>query len=204
MGRPLRDDDWPAIFAAAINGELFNSSIGIADLALGTTGWSAKTVGPGQVYASGNHVRLISGRNDVGYAYENPNPFADIQETGRQVLQIWNHRVEQANQQYPNLRVVVLVRDMDNFRFQLFEHQAVQFDPANYTWSLNRSGRNLEARTVQGNEHSFTWQSGGKQFTIIQPIAGSARSFTIRRPETLDVEQVLNNLGFDDSWVTFL
>ena len=204
VGRPIRDTDWPDIFAAAVDGTHLNRPQGIVDVALGTTAWSAKTVGPGQVNAAGTHVRLISGRNDVQYSYGNQQPLSDVQETGNQVLRIWNGRVEEATQQYPQLRTIVLLRDMEQFQFKLFEHQTVQFDPADYTWRLNRSGRNLEARTIRGDVHSFTWQSGGTQFTIIQPIVGSARSFAVREPNRLNSQQFLENLGFDDSWVTFL
>ena len=74
----------------------------------------------------------------MNYSYDNDNPLANIQETGNQVLQIWNARVEQATQQYPNMRTIVLIRDMEEFEFTLFEHQTVQYDPANFTWTLNQ------------------------------------------------------------------
>lgn len=197
----LSGDDWGDIFAAAVNGVHLQSPLGIADIALGTTAWSAKTVqGKNAATAS---VRLISGRNSPIFSAGNQDLFADIQETGNQVLQIWNARVEEASQQYPHLRTIVLIRDMSSFRFNLFEQQTVQFDPADYSWSLNTRG-NFEGRSVQGNRHSFTWQPHGSQFTIIRQVGGSARSFAVNKPDTLDPEQVLNNLGFDDSWVTFL
>lgn len=168
---------------------------------MGTTAWSAKTV-QGKNAAASN-VRLISGRNSPIFSAGNQDLFADIQETGNQVLQIWNARVEEASQQYPHLRTIVLIRDMSSFRFKLFEQQTVQFDPADYTWRIN-ARRNFEGHSVQGNRHSFTWQPHGSQFTIVRQVGGSARSFAVKKPDTIDPEQVLNNLGFDDSWVTFL
>lgn len=152
--------------------------------------------------AAAASVRLISGRNSPIFSAGNQDLFADVQETGNQVLQIWNARVEEASQQYPHLRTIVLIRDMSSFRFKLFEQQTVQFDPADYTWRLN-ARRNFEGRSVQGNRHSFTWQPHGSQFTIIRQVGGSARAFALRKPDTLDSEQFLANLGFDDSWVTF-
>ena len=140
----------------------------------------------------------------MNYSFENDNPLANIQETGNQVLQIWNARVEQATQRYPNIRTVVLIRNIAEFEFTLFEHQTVQYDPANFTWTLNRSGRNIVAHSNSDNVHSFTWQSGGRQFTIIQPLASSARRFRIRRPEVINQQQVLESIGYDDSWLTFL
>ena len=198
----LSGDDWGDIFAAAVNGEHFKSPLGIADVALGNTAWSAKTVSSRNPTTT-ERVRLISGRNAPVFSYGNDDPFADVQETGSQVLKIWNARVEEATERYPNLRTVVLIRDMEGFRFKIFENQTAQFDPADYEWSRN-SRNNLEGRTVQGETHTFTWQPHGSQFTIIRPVSGSARSFEVRKPGTLDPQQVLASLGYAANWVTFL
>ena len=116
----LSGDDWGDIFAAAVDGEHFRSPIGIADVVLGNTAaWSAKTIVARNPIAT-EQVRLISGRNAPVFSFGNNDPFADVQETGAQVLQIWNARVEEATQQYPHLRTVVLVRDMEGFRFKHF------------------------------------------------------------------------------------
>ena len=197
----ISGDDWGDIFAAAVNGEHFKSPLGIADVALGNTAWSAKTVSSRNPVAT-ERIRLISGRNAPVFSFGNDDPFADIQETGRQVLAIWNARVEEATTQYPNLRAVVLIRDMDGFRFKVFETQTSQFDPADYNWSLN-ARNNLEGRDIRG-VHTFTWQPHGAQFTIIRPVSGSARSFGVRKPGTLNPQQVLSSLGYSSNWVTFL
>ena len=198
----MSGDDWGDIFAAAVNGEHFRSPLGIADVALGNTAWSAKTVGSRNPITT-TQVRLISGRNAPVFSFGNDDPFADIQETGRQVLQIWNARVEEATAQYPNSRAVVLIRDMEGFRFKIFETQTSQFDPADFAWSRN-ARNNLEGRAVQGGAHTFTWQPHGSQFTIIRPVSGSARSFEVRKPGTLDPQQVLSSLGYSQNWVTFI
>ena len=195
-------DDWGDIFAAAVNGEHFRSPLGIADVALGNTAWSAKTVkreNPNSV----RNVRLVSGRNNVGYSYGNDAPLANIQQTGEQVLRIWNGRVEEAMEKYPHLRTIVLIRNMSTFHFTVFEQPAVLYDPADYSWGLNR-GNNLVGTSRQDGSHAFTWQPNGSQFTIIRQVSGSARSFSIRKPETLDPQQVLSSLGYADDWVTFL
>ena len=119
------------------------------------------------------------------------------------MLQIWNNRVETAAQQYPHLRTIVLIRDMGEFRFKIFETQTAQFDPADYTWRRNARD-NLEGCSIDGNTHTFTWQPHGSQFTIIRPVSGSARSFAVRKPGTLDPQQVLAGLGYGADWVTFL
>ena len=176
--------------------------MGIADVALGNTAWSAKTVTSRNPVAN-TSVRLISGRNAPVFSFGNDDPFADFQETGSQVLQIWNARVEEATQRYPHLRTVVLIRDMSGFRFKIFETQTAQFDPADFAWTLN-TRNNFEGRTVQGGIHTFTWQPHGSQFTIIRPVSGSARSFSVRKPEVLNPQQMLASLGYSYDWVTFL
>lgn len=198
----MSGDDWGDIFAAAVGGDHLRSPLGIADVALGNTAWSAKTVSARDPAAVAR-VRLISGRNAPVFSYGNEDPFADVQETGKQVLEIWNSRVEEATQRYPHLRTVALIRDMSGFRFKIFEAQTAQFDPADYRWTRN-ARNNLEGHAVSGDTHVFTWQPHGSQFTIIRQVSGSARSFSIRKPETLDPQQVLSSLGYSDDWVTFL
>jgi hypothetical protein len=198
----LDGDDWGDIFAAAVNGIHLNSPLGVIDVTLGTTGWSAKTVKAG-VPASSSRVRLISGRNSPIFSHGTQDFFADIQETGNQVLQIWNARVEEATQQHPHLRTIILLRNIETFQFKVFEQPTMQFDPADYEWRLN-ARNNFEGRTKHDNTHSFTWQPHGSQFTILRQVSGSARSFQIQKPGVLDPEQVLNNLGYSDEWVKFL
>ena len=198
----MSGDDWGDIFAAAVNGTHLNSPLGLADVVLGNTAWSAKTVKAANL-VSVNRVRLISGRNAPVFSFGTDDPFANIQETGSQVLQIWNARVDEATHQYPQLRTVILLRDMEGFRFKIFEIATTPFDPADYIWKRNRRN-NLEGRAVQGNVHTFTWQPHGAQFTIMRPVSGSARTFEVRKPGPLNPEQVLRSLGYSANWVTFL
>ena len=198
----MSGDDWGDIFAAAINGEHFRSPLGIADVVLGNTAWSVKTVISRNPIKT-SRVRLISGRNAPIFSFGNDDPFADVQETGKQVLEIWNARVEEATEHYPYLRTIVLIRNMESFQFKMFEYQTSQFDPDDYAWSINKS-KNLEGHTSHGRVHTFTWQPHGSQFTILRPVSGSARSFRVRKPDTLDPRELLANLGFDESWLTFL
>ena len=189
-------------FAASLNATHLNSPLGIVDVALGNTAWSAKTVQDRNPERS-KRVRLISGRNNVGYSYDNHEPLTDIQETGRQVLGIWNARVEEALEEYSQLRRIVLIRNMDAFRFKIFELPTELFDPADFTWRINR-GNNLEGVRIQDDSHAFTWQPNGSQFTIIQEVSGSARSFEVQKPQAQNPEQVLESVGYSDDWVTFI
>ena len=42
--KDISGDDWGDIFAAAVNGAHLKSPLGVVDIALGNTAWSAKTV----------------------------------------------------------------------------------------------------------------------------------------------------------------
>lgn len=200
--KDLSGDDWGDIFAASVNGIHLKSPLGVVDIVLGHTAWSAKTVKLRNP-AEASRVRLISARAAPIFSFGNQDSFSDIQATGDQVLQIWNARIEEAMQQYPHLRTVILIRNMENFQFKVFEISTVQFDPRNYTWSLNRQ-RNFEGYNVQDGVHTFTWQPHGSQFTIIRQVSGSARSFEVKKPDIQDAEQFLTNLGFGEDWVKFL
>ena len=198
-------DEWADIFAAAVNGTHMRSPLGVVDIALGNTAWSAKTVKSPRSSspAAVSRIRLISGRNAPVFSFENQDIFSDIQETGNQVLQIWNSRVEEATQQYSQLRTIVLIRDMDRFQFKIFEQPTTQFDPADYTWNLNRRN-NFEGHSVQDGAHAFTWQPHGSQFTILKQVSGSARSFQVRKPDVLASEEILESIGYSADWVEFL
>ena len=203
MGRSdISGDDWGDTFAAAVNGIHLKSPLGLADITLGNTAWSAKTVKSTNPLTQST-VRLISGRNSPIFSSGSQDFFSDVQETGNQVLQIWNARVEEAAHKYPHLRTVVLMRNMDRFRFKIFEFPTVQFDPADYEWAINTRG-NWEGRSVHSNLHTFTWQPHGSQFTVIRQVSASARSFEVRKPGVLDAELILLSLQYSPSWVRFL
>ena len=171
-------------------------------MVLGNTAWSVKTTQSSNP-VSARQVRLISGRNSPTFSFGTDNPFTNLQETGRQVLEIWNARVGEATQQYPHLRTIVLIRDIAKFRFKVFEFATTQFDPADYLWGLNKKN-NFEGRSVQDQRHAFTWQPSGSQFTILRPVSGSARSFQVRKPDEIAPEELLTSLGYSDDWVSFL
>ena len=199
----ISGDDWSDMFAAAIGAEHLKSPLGVTDVTLGGAAWSAKTVKSSNVSGQ-KTVRLISGRNAVELSYQNQNPRADPELAGKQVLGIWNARMEQARTQYSNLRTVVLVRDMSNFRFKMFELEPQLYDPSQYAWTINGRG-NLEGRLRNDPKtHVFTWQPGGSQFTIFAEVPSSGRTFDLRKPTQLDAEAHLRSVGYSDSWVTLL
>ena len=199
----ISGDDWSDIFSAAIGATHLKSPLGITDVTFGGAAWSAKTVQSANVSGQ-KSVRLISGRNAVDLSFQNQEPRANPQLAGGQVLQIWNARLEQAREQYSNLRTVVLVRDMAKFRFKMFELEPRLYDPSQYCWTVNDQG-NFEGRTLkEPKTHVFTWQPAGSQFTIIADVPSSGRKFQLQKPPRLDVEVQLKAIGYSDSWVTLL
>ena len=68
-------------------------------------------------------IRLISGRCSPDYSYGITDPHEDIEKTGRAVLNIWNERVNIAQDYYNPLRTSVLVRSADLLTYSLFEEE---------------------------------------------------------------------------------
>ena len=84
----ISGDAFCRMFADAISGEAFSRPLGVVDARWRGCGWSVKTVKQGKPYEV-NHIRLISGRNDPNYSAGISDPLADIQATGRVVLEIY-------------------------------------------------------------------------------------------------------------------
>jgi hypothetical protein len=167
--------------------------------------WSTKTV---KITAKGGtleaeKVNLISGRCSPAYSYGITDPYEDIQKTGMAVLNIWNERVSIAQENYSPVRTSVLVRSFNLLSYALFEEESHRFSPANYEWRKNENG-NLKGFLKGTNEHLFTWQPHGSQFTIHVNIPPSAKRFTIKRPALISKEDTLKAIGFDANWVTIL
>lgn len=203
MGKTnISGDDWGEIFAAAIGGTHLKRPLGIVDIFLGKTAWSAKTIGLKNPLRA-KRVPLISGRNNLRYSFQNTAPLADIEKSGQQVISIWNNRVQEATQEFTQLRTVTLLRDMVNLRFTLFETVTTQLDASDYTWTLSKA-ENLHGLNREDGRHVLTWQVDGSQFTIIRPVSASARSFQVKRPVALDPQSHLSAMGYSDDWVTFL
>ena len=196
----ISGDDFGEIFATAISGNHLNSPIGVTDVVWNSCSWSAKTVKSQKPFDL-SKVRLISGRNSPSYSYDITDPLADIRNTGKAVLGIWNERINQSYAEYDDLRIVVLIRNMKDLEFALFEFEASRYVPDNYYWKLNRN-KNLEGFEESSGEHQFTWQRHGSQFTIIKPVPGSAYRFRIKRLfGSLKPERILSLIGFKEDWI---
>lgn len=198
----ISGDDWGDAFARAIGGTHLNRPLGIADVTWKGMAFSTKTVSTTKrVVAEGDKVSLISGRNSPTYSADISDPFADIQRTGDTVLRIWNQRVQIASDHYRPLRTVVLQRNMRDLSFTMFEEPLLQFDPHDYEWRLN-SARNFQGFVRDSNIHRFTWQPHGSQFTIQARVPAEAVNFKLRRPPQPDIQEVLQAVDYQPSWVT--
>lgn len=198
----ITGEDWGDIFAKAIDGDHLNSPVGLADVVLEGMAWSVKSVKADKPH-SARSARVISGRCSPDYSYNIADPHKDVTRTGQAVLNIWNERVNIAKDSFEPLRSSLLIRNPNTLEFTLFEHELYRFNLRDYAWETNKNG-NLEGKEINSGVHRFTWQPHGSQFTILYDIPPSAKRFTVRRPAMLDFHETMNQIGFDDSWVTIL
>ena len=196
----INGEDWGNIFANAIAGDHLSSPLGLADVVKGGMAWSVKSVKQGKPFNC-NRIRIISGRCSPDYSYGINDPHADIHATGRAVLNIWNERVNIAKDHYEPLRSSILIRNPDTLEFCVYEHEIHRFNTKEYTWEANKNG-NFNGYRIADNKHVFTWQPHGAQFTIIHEVPVSSIKFRVKRPPVLDFVKTLDQIGFEDSWVT--
>jgi hypothetical protein len=195
------------MFSQCIDASWSPSNVGLDDITHleSSTAWGAKTV-KGRVRAlsdrrgtGSNKVRLISGRNDVGFSYNyvvTPN-VSPPNVVGEMVLEIWNQRVIEVRSRFENLRTVVLIKDGDYSRVGVFEFDTPIFLPEMYSWRWN-SRNNLEGYD-ENDVHKFTWQWGGKQFTIKEDIPDEMLIIQTTLVEQVPLEAILEAIGFDES-----
>ena len=196
----ISGNDFGDMFAVAIKGTHYDSPIGLTDVALDDSGWSVKTVQASKP-VSQSKVRLISGRNSPDYSFGISEPRADIQKTGAAVLSIWNSRLNASRHTHADMRVLVLIRNMDSKEFVLFEEEARQYVPGDYAWRLNKNC-NIQGHSMSDDRHCFTWQFHGGQFTIVRDVPGSARCFRIKKDvPSISKEAVLQAINYQKDWI---
>jgi hypothetical protein len=197
----LEGAEWERIFAKAIDAQWKPSNVGLDDVTKGAFAWGAKTVKANDPHAA-TSVRLISGRNSPEYSFQK------IAETddgiGAQVLDIWNGRVDSLRDHYKELRTVVLMKPTTfadkRIPFTVFEFETVRYVIDQYEWHRNANG-NLEGFDKRTGDHRFTWQRHGSQFTIKESVPKRRLRFYIKKPPSLDEQQVLDLIGYDPSWI---
>ncbi len=201
-GRPeLEGSEWEQIFASCIGAEWKPSNVGLDDVVMGNTAWGAKTI-KSRNPSTQKTIRLISGRNSPNYSFgERSDQKADPILIGQLVLEIWNERVSSVREKFKNLRTVVLIKSTDLSRVVVYEFDTIRYDYTDYNWEWNNKN-NLVGTNKKTGEHRFTWQPHGSQFTIIENVPEKGLVINIRKPKNLDMDFVLEKVGFDKSWVT--
>ena len=200
----LEGPEWERIFAKAIDADWKPSNVGLDDIIQGAFAWGAKTVKASDPHGA-TSVRLISGRNNPEYSFQT---IADTEDgIGRQVLQIWNGRVEGLRAKFKELRTVVLLKPQDfeaeKLPFTVFEFETIRYPEDGYEWKKNKQG-NLEGYDKKTGVHRFTWQRHGSQFTIKEAIPKEVAKFFIKKPPQLPEKQILDLIGYDNSWIEIL
>jgi hypothetical protein len=200
-GKPdLEGSEWESIFASCIGADWKPSNIGLDDVVLGNTAWGAKTVKSSNP-AKQKKIRLISGRNSPNYSFgERSDQQADPHLIGRLVLDIWNERVSAIREKFKHVRTIVLIKSDDLTEVVVFEFETVRYDHELYEWEWNKNN-NLLGKHKRTQEHCFTWQPHGSQFTIIEEVPHNSLIIKIKKPKILDKGQVLAALGFDQTWI---
>jgi hypothetical protein len=201
-GKPdLEGSEWESIFANCIGADWKPSNVGLDDVVMGNTAWGAKTVKATKP-STQKKVRLISGRNSPNYSFgERSDQKADPNLISKLVLDIWNERVSSIREKFKHLRTVVLVKSNDLSEVVVFEFDTIRYDHELYNWEWN-TRNNLVGTNKRTGEHRFTWQPHGSQFTIIEDVPEKSLVIKIKKPTTLDKNQILKALGFDKSWIT--
>ena len=196
--KDISGNDWGDAFADAISGIHLDSPIGIADVVLDKNCWSMKTVKTKDPFSC-KSVRLISGRCSPDYSYGITDPHKDVQKTGEAVLNIWNERINIAADHYSRLRTGILVRSNDLLSYSLFEEETHRYRTTDYHWEVNSNGNLIGLDRAE--KICFTWQPHGSQFTIHTEVPEEAVKFRIKQPPTLQKDDVLKGINFDESWI---
>jgi hypothetical protein len=201
-GKPiLQGEEWESIFATCIGANWDPSNVGLDDVKMGNTAWGAKTV-KSKTPSKTKKVRLISGRNSPVYSFgDTIDITADPDIVGKSILDIWNERVSSVREKFQNLRTVVLIKSDDLTEVVVFEFDTIRYDPELFSWSWNANG-NLIGIEKSKKEHRFTWQPHGSQFTIVEDVPNKSWIIRVKKPETLNKENILDALGFEKSWIS--
>ena len=199
----LEGSDWEEIFARIIGAQWKPSNVGLDDVVLHQMAWGAKTVKNRRPSAV-SKVRLIAGRNSPIYSFGDKEiSKCEPNDLGGKVLRIWNERVAGVQKLYRDLRTVVLVKSDDLLELAAFEIETVSHLVKDYWWQWNDQN-NLEGFRKINDQHLFTWQLHGSQFTMIEEVPKDRLALRIRKPPLLDRDAVLASIKFDKSWVEVL
>lgn len=199
----LEGQDWEEIFARLVGAQWKPSNVGLDDIVLQQTAWGAKTVKnkrPSKVAK----IRLISGRNSPVYSFgDREISHTDPSDLGEKILSIWNERVAGIRKLYKHVRTVVLIKSDDLLEAAVFEFETILYGVDGFWWQWNERN-NLEGFSKDVNQHIFTWQPHGSQFTIIEDVPKDRLAIRIKKPPQVDRNEFLKAIKFDESWVEII
>lgn len=199
----LEGSDWEEIFARLVGAQWKPSNVGLDDIVLEQTAWGAKTV-KNRRPSSVSKIRLISGRNSPVYSFGDKKiSEVNPDQLGGKVLSIWNERVAGIRKLYRHVRTVVLIKSDDLLELAAFEFETIIYPADQYWWQWNERN-NLEGFSEESDQHIFTWQPHGSQFTIIENVPKERLAIKIKEPPQLDRNGVLQSIKFDESWIQIL
>ena len=199
----LEGSDWEEVFARIIGANWKPSNVGLDDIVFQQTAWGAKTV-KNKKPSTVSKIRLISGRNSPIYSFGDKEiGEVDPDQLGEKILSIWNERVASVRKQFKHVRTVVLVKSDDLLELAVFEFDTTPYKEDLYWWQWNENS-NLEGYLKNSNQHTFTWQPHGSQFTIIEDVPSDRLAIRIKQPPLIDRNAVLNAIKFDESWIQIL
>ena len=199
----LEGSDWEEIFARIVGAQWKPSNVGLDDVVFHQMAWGAKTV-KNRRPSTVSKVRLIAGRNSPIYSFGDKEiSKCEPNDLGGKVLRIWNERVSGVQKLYRHLRTVVLVKSDDLLELAAFEIETILHSIKSYWWQWNDQN-NLEGFKKENDQHVFTWQPHGSQFTMIEEVPKDRLAIRIRKPPVLNREAVLASIKFDKSWVEVL
>lgn len=199
----LEGPDWEEIFARLVGAKWKPSNVGLDDIVLQQTAWGAKTV-KNRRPSTVSKIRLISGRNSPVYSFgDREISEVDPNELGEKVLSIWNERVAGIRKLYKHVRTVVLIKSDDLLEAAVFEFETILYMAKDYWWQWNERN-NLEGFSKGSNQHIFTWQPHGSQFTIVEDVPDDRLAIRIKQPPIVDRNEILKAIKFDESWIEII
>lgn len=119
------------------------------------------------------------------------------------MLRIWNDRVAGIRKHYKDLRTVVLLKAEDLLELAVFETETVMYPEQRYRWRWN-ARNNLEGLNADSEEHCFTWQPSGAQFTILERVPSERLAIRIRQPPQIPFDDIMEAIHFDESWIQII
>ncbi len=199
----LEGSDWEEIFARLVGAKWKPSNVGLDDIILEQTAWGAKTV-KNPKPSTVSRIRLISGRNSPIYSFGDKS-ISEVEpnQLGEKVLAIWNERVAAIRKLYRHVRTVVLIKSADLLELAAFEFETIMYPTDQFWWQWNERN-NLEGFNKTKDQHIFTWQPHGSQFTIIEDVPKERLAIKITEPPQLDRDSILESINFDESWIQVL